>query len=252
MGNTLDSSIKEITSLSDRIKKEEEVIRKHQEKLGWKEDVLREMVREMQDKMKKGEKLENPIEDYCYFHYGAEAGEYLERTRQFLEEITGFPEEKILVNHSGGHSTSTQIGLIGRSLRFPRRISLGRLSKEPTCQIEYPSRKVLAIVSCLKWWDENKGWTADSNPLYLGTYLDSFVKTMLPIGAKPEERGFRVDEILPLDFYKEYRIGGSVEYDNGLTRSSLIVGTERVDRYLADQNLRVTRTEVKTAAIPEV
>jgi len=242
------------------------------QKLHSKREKLNELTRKIQERMHKGEVIDDELKDFCFFHYGIEMKEKFPQVKAFFDKIKEYAGQSLLINYEGCDWTSTQI-IDGRmnSGRTERSIELARLLT-PAYQILYPGRELTARALQKRRFVHNQEWKKYDGKIPLSGFLFEFLKmkqspmagaskVLLEELAKtspvqpqfiPEPEGLRIGIFSPIitDF-SQRPIGGSTTYDSE-PHVYLVVGDKAVNHYLSQQRLTVRKFEESTAIIPEI
>lgn len=174
-----------------------------------------------------------------------------EKVLYFLEEIEKWSGQKILEYHSGGTIYSTAIHL--HSEKFEKYMIMGKL-KTPAYLIKEEQIIANTIKKRYKF-TPSKGWKLTQEEIILNKFLDdyfprnylgwsqlqAFIAQSTPKSKKSQTlEGLTVD-IFPI---KEIKIGGGIKYDSS-AKASLIIGNERVEKYLQNENLTIIEKRVE-------
>lgn len=274
----LEAKFDRVFHLNERIGAQKHRISAQQTILNRYEKSLRNELIKARELMRQGQRLEDPIQDYCFFHYGFYAPENTEAITIFLSELEEYSGQLILENLAG--YTAHNLPVCGGLQKVDREIRLARLSSDgegKPYEIVMPHRHLKARTkSPTKEFIRETGWqdtTTDS--FYLNVYVNAFIgnsetkdldeqlkKIIEAVKEHSQEifltpklkeiQGFRVDISPPFEIDSQPRIGGTrTEYDSE-PHQSLIVGDEAVKKYLEGQDLTVEAIKAFVAGIPEL
>ena len=280
---SLDKRVEELASYLVTVRKMEDDIAEKSTELTCERTNIEKTEQELKQMLRKGKKLSDPLVDFAFYNFGLEYQDRLGSIKEFLELIQKYSEEQILSWKNSGIATATQVDT--PPWRFPETYLLGEL-KSPGYKIEMPSRNFSAKTSQLFRFDEEKGFVPTDSGLDLFPYLMEFIggfqlnfrasplqdmcnrkllkglrkklgsTSDLPLPTRGYRAGIELTDTdkngFQMDIYVERNppmtFGGSAKY-NGNIKSSLIVGTEKVRKFLESGHLEV---ETKSPAqIPE-
>ena len=172
-----------------------------------------------------------------------------ETVLDFLEEIEKCSEQKILEFRSGGTSYSTSIH--DPKEKFEKYLILGKL-KTPSYLIK--QGQIIAKINQEKYkFTPSKGWKITKEEIIFNEYLDHYsprnsteILQLQKLIEKSKAHKSKTLEGLTINIFpsKEIKIGGSIEYDSP-EKTSLIIGNKRVEQYLKQENLTITKKSVE-------
>ena len=175
--------------------------------------------------------------------------DWTETVLDFLEGIEKCSGQKILEFHSGGTSYSTSIN--DPKKKFEKTILLGKL-KTPSYLIK--QGQIIAKINKEKYkFTPSKGWKITKEEIFFNKYLEDYSprnfrghSQLDKLIDKSKAHKSKTLEGLTINIFpsKEIKIGGSIEYDSP-EKALLIIGNKRVDEYLKQENLTITKKSVE-------
>lgn len=117
-------------------------------------------------KMKAGERLEEPVVDFCVYHFGSEAEEHVEGVAAFINKVKEYHGQNFLIVRNG---------YIDKQVMRPDHVFEGSMMlaefRDPACEIEYPSRDIIATTKDLQKFDHSDGWGGVDKIIRLTEFL---------------------------------------------------------------------------------
>jgi hypothetical protein len=237
MANDLDEKLENILGLIKENKGYEEEIKDLNEFIKTNNTNAKNLINKIKNKREQKEIPSNQILDYCIYHFGLSANNYIKKTEEFLSVLNKLPNEKILIINFGGTAPTSEID--NTKYRIPETYLLGRL-ENPTYDIELPRRRLTAKVKNNQKFIEGIGWERNTKKENL--YLDKFLNQTFLWFENILDKKITNPTDLPF--------GTCITYDNEII-STLIIGTERVNKYLENKEFQITKT-ISAGKVPEV